>query len=198
MPPLRLEVFETELLSRSEVVVTDPGAMEEERLTAYEQGYTAGWDDATAAQTEDQAQLSAEIGRNLQALSFTFHEARTHVLSAIEPLLTDIVTRLLPETARSALAPIVREMLMPLAEGLAGTPVEIVLNPAARPTVEAILETAISFPVTLTEEPTLSEGQLYIRFGQTETHVDLDGAVAAIALAIQDFFTLSEKDNGNG
>jgi flagellar biosynthesis/type III secretory pathway protein FliH len=198
MPPLRLEVFETGQPSKTTAVVTDLGAIEEEKLSAYEQGYTAGWDDSSAAQAEEQAQLSAEIARNLQALTFTFHEARTHVLRSIEPLLADMVTRLLPEVARAALAPVVRETLQPLAEDLAGSPVEIVLNPVARPAVEAILEENAGLPVTLIEEPSLSEGQLYIRLGQAETHVDLDAAVAAIATAVQDFFTLSGKDNSNG
>jgi len=198
MPPLRLEVFTSELPTGTEAVVTDLGAMEDERLAAYEQGYTAGWDDATTAQSEEQAQLSGEIARNLQALSFTFHEARAHVLSAIEPLLTDMTALLLPKIAREALAPVILETLMPLAERMAEAPVEIVLNPASRPVVEAILENAVSFPVTLTEEPTLGEGQVYLRLGHTETYVDLDKAVAAIKSAIQDFFTLSEKDKHNG
>tara|TARA_R110002096_G_scaffold175308_1_gene351112 strand:- start:1825 stop:2421 length:597 start_codon:yes stop_codon:yes gene_type:complete len=198
MPPLRLEVFATEQQAGTGAVVTDVGTMEEERLAAYEQGYTAGWDDATTAQSEDQAQSSAEIARNLQSLSFTFHEARAHVLSAVEPLLKDMSTLLLPEIARAALAPLVLETLMPLAESMAGAPVEIVLNPASRIIVEAFLENAVNFPVTLTDEPTLGEGQLYLKIGQAETYVDLDSAVAAIKTAVQDFFTLSEKDKHNG
>jgi flagellar biosynthesis/type III secretory pathway protein FliH len=198
MPPLRLEVFETAAKSSSETVITDLGAMEEERLAAYEQGYTAGWDDAAAAQTDEEARMSADLAHNLQSLGFTYHEARVHVLKAIAPLLTELTERLLPEMAKASLATMVLETLMPLAESMADAPVEIVLNPAARPAVEAVLEKATGFPLTVTEEPTLGEGQVYLRLGHAETRVDLDGAIAEIAAALKDFFEISTKDQTHG
>jgi flagellar assembly protein FliH len=198
MPPLRLEVFETATPPADTTVVTDIGAMEEARLAAYEQGYTAGWDDATAAQAEDQTRLRADIGRNLQALGFTYQEARTHLLRAVEPLLLDITASLLPVLAREALAPVVLETLMPLAEQAADAPVRLVLNPSARPAVEGLVTAATGLPLTIVEEPTLGEGQVYLRLGETETQVDLDRAVAAVTAALRDFFALSREEAPHG
>lgn len=198
MLPLRLEVFETGSEPDAAPAAIPSGASEEDRLAAYEQGFTAGWDDATAAQADEQAQLTTTLAHNLQALGFTYHEARVHVLSSLEPLLSDLTTRLLPVVARIALAPKVVEVLMPLAEKLAETPVEIVLNPAARGAIEGVLERSGSLPVTLTEEPTLGEGQVYLRLGQSETRVDLDGAIAEITTALNDFFTLSRMEQNHG
>lgn len=194
MPPLKLESFESDpeaavVQASQHLVLT-----EDARLQAYEQGYGAGWEDAVTAQTEDQSRIRADLARNLQALGFTYHEARNHVLRAVAPLLQDMIGQLLPQVAREALGPTVLETLLPMAEHLADAPVSVVLNPAARPAVEALLaQTAL--PVSFTEEPTLGEGQVYLRFGPAETHVDLDRATALISQAVRGFFGLSEQEH---
>jgi flagellar biosynthesis/type III secretory pathway protein FliH len=197
MPPLKLEVFKTGPAS-SAAEAAESSAQEEARLAAYDQGYTAGWDDSAAAQADEQSRLNAELARNLQALSFTYHEARGHLLSAMAPLVQDMCTRLLPEIARDALAPVVLDALMPLAEDLADTPVTIVINPAARPAVESLLVTATGLPVTLREEPSLGEGQAWLQLGESETRVDLDRAITRIIAAVRGFFDLNDKDSKHG
>lgn len=196
---LKLEVFDTEEKpAKTQTVVLDRVALEDEKLASYDTGYRAGWEDANAAQSDDQSRIGADLARNLQSLGFTYHEARSHILKAIEPLMVEIVGRLLPEIARETLAPFVLETLMPLAEGLADAPVTLVLNPAARAPVEALLEQATGLPVRIEEEPTLGEGQVYIKLGAVETQVDLDKATADIAAAVRGFFDLPGKDRPNG
>jgi flagellar assembly protein FliH len=179
-------------------IVTDLSAMEEARLAAYEQGFTAGWDDATTAQADSQTRLGAEIVKNLQELSFTYQEARTHVLRAIEPLLAQMAERVLPDMARAALAPMIVETLRPMADSLADIPVVLVINPAARPAVEALIEQAGALPLIIEDEPTLGEGQAQLRFGQTETRIDLDRAVTDIAAAVRGFFDLNLTETPHG
>ena len=192
---LKLEVFETEVRpKRADMVVLDISALEEAKLASFDTGYRAGWDDAAAAQTGDQSKIGADLGRNLQSLGFTYQEARAHVLKAVEPLLLEIVGKLLPELARGSLAPMLLETLMPLADGLADAPITLVLNPAARPAVEALLEQATGLPLTIIEEPTLGEGQAWLRLGAVETNVDLDSATEKIAAAVRSFFNIPEKD----
>lgn len=197
MPLLRLEVFEANVTGAA-TVVTDSGALEEARLAAFEQGYTAGWDDAGAARSADQARMQADLARNIQSLSFTYHEARNHVLRAIEPLLIAMVDRLLPGVARAALAPIVRETLLPMAAAMAEEPMVLVLNPAAREAVEQILAQTTGLPLRIVDEPSLSEGQVYLRLGETETRIDTDRALAEISAAIRDFFTLLKDHAPDG
>ena len=197
MPPLKLEVFKLDSAGGA-AESAETAAQEEMRLAAYDQGYAAGWDDSTAAQADEQRRLQAELARNLQALSFTYHEARGHLIRAIAPLLEEMCTRLLPELAREAIAPVILDALMPLTEDLADTPVTIVINPAARPEVELLLGKATGLPVTLQDEPTLGEGQAYLRLGETETRVDLDRAITQIVAAVRGFFDLIEKDRKHG
>jgi flagellar assembly protein FliH len=194
----RLEIFEAASAFSAEPSASVFAASEEERLAAYEQGYTAGWDDATAAQSDDQAQISTSLAHNLQSIGFTFHEARMHVLGSLEPLLIDLTTHLLPALARASMGAVVAEVLTPIAEDLAETPIEIVMNPSSRPGIEAVLERTTNLPLRLTEEPSLGEGQVYLRYGQSETRIDLDAAIAEIVASLDDFFKLSKMEQNHG
>ena len=138
--------------------------------------------------------MRADLARSLQALSFTYHEARAHVLGAMTPLIQAIVAQLLPELARETLAPIVLEALMPLAEDSAEAPVTLMLNPADRAAVAALLEQATGFPAVIHDEPALAEGQVMLRLGEQELRVDLAGAVAQISTALRGFFGLMDQE----
>jgi flagellar biosynthesis/type III secretory pathway protein FliH len=196
---LKLQVFETAQEDRSKnTVVLDTMHLEETKLASYDSGYSAGWEDASAAQSSDQSKAKADLARNLQALGFTYHEARSHILKGLRPLFTEIVGRLLPEIARLTLAPIILDALIPLAETHADVPVEIRLNPSARSAVEILLQGATSLPVQITEEPSLSEGQAYLKLGSSESQVNLDRVMMEIGAAITTFFDAPKKEMSNG
>lgn len=192
MPALRLEIFDTAPApDGSPLPLVEATAVEEAKVAAFEQGYSAGWDDAAAAQQGDQGRIRADLARNLQSLSFTFQDARSHVLQAIRPLILEVTSRVLPEVAREALAPTVLDALMPLADELSEAPLTLVLNPAVRPQVEELVTQATGLPMVIEEEPSLSEGQVYIRFGPAETKVDLTQVTEDITSAVRTFFTLN-------
>lgn len=191
MPALRLEAFDTVAAADGSIQpLVEATAVEEAKVASFEQGYSAGWDDAVAAQNGDQTRIRADLARNLQSLAFTFQDARSHVLQAIRPLILEMVNRLLPEVAREALAPTVLEALTPMADELADAPLTLVLNPAVRGQVEDLVAQATGLPMVIEEEPSLPEGQVYIRFGSIETKVDLSQVTADIAIAVRAFFNL--------
>lgn len=192
----RLQVFELPDRSGDQLQIS-ASEMEEARLAAFEKGYKAGWDDAVAAQATEAARQKADMARALQDLAFTYHEAHGHVLRAMEPLLQDMVTKVLPLVARKALGQVALEALRPLAEEMAGAPVTVMVNPANRAVVEALLTEAGSLPLRCVEEPSLGDGQVYLRMGDSETRVDLDGVIAAIGTALTAFFA-SQKENADG
>ena len=192
MPALRLEIFDTAPAADGTLQpLVEVAAVEEAKVASFEQGYSAGWDDAVAAQQGDQDKIRADLARNLQSLSFTFQDARSHVLQSIRPLILEMVNRLLPEVAREALAPTVLDAVMPLAEGLADAPLTLVLNPANRAQVEALVAQATGLPMVIDEEPSMPDGQVYIRFGTAETKVDLAQVTTDIAAAVRAFFNLN-------
>ncbi|MCB2124432.1 MAG: flagellar biosynthesis protein [Rhodobacteraceae bacterium] len=191
---LQFEVFEVADRStpRAELAQDE---LEEARLQSYEQGYAAGWDDAVAAQDGEIARLRADLGRNLEDLSFTYHEAHSHVLRTLEPLLHDMVTKVLPAIARESLGHVVLDHLRPLARELAGAPITVVANPINRPLIETLLTAGSEFPLSFADEASLGEGQVYLKLGEAEARVDLDGVIAAISAAVSAFFRIEKQED---
>ena len=195
---LRLEVFDTPETLPTGMVVLDAEQLEEHRLSAYEAGYKAGWEDASAASAAEQGALRADVARNLQAMSFTYHEARTQILRALEPLLAEIAARLLPEIARAALPGQISAILLPLAEQRTEVPVTLAVSPAARTAIEALVSTPSGLPLVIVENDELGPGQASLRLGEVETRIDLDAAVAAIRALVRDFFDMPRKERRYG
>jgi flagellar assembly protein FliH len=184
--------------ARSPAPEITPEMLERTRLEGYETGYKSGWDDATRATAEDRDRIGAEFARNLQDLSFTFHEARAHVIHALEPLLGGILDQLLPRLVSETLGQTIVEELLPLAAAAADTPIEVVVGPASRPALEVLLDGAVSVPLTLVEEETLAEGQVYLRSGGLERELDFPAALTRIRAAIAALYDLNEKAFQNG
>lgn len=199
MSRIRLEVFANDdPINPDDIVITSKTEIEETRLTAFDKGYAAGWDDAVGAQSDDAARLKAEVARSVQAMAFGFQEARAHLLKSLAPLIAAMVGKLLPDVARASLAPMVLDRIMPLAETLTDAPITILLHPRARDAVEALLTLAPGLPVSLVEDRNLGEGQVYLKSTADETLIDLDRATADITAAIRGFFELSEQDRRYG
>ena len=167
--------------------------VEELRLAAYEQGYSAGWDDAVTAQNDEVARLRADLGRNLTEMSLAYRDARRHVLGTLEPLLHDMVTKVLPTIAHQTLGQMILEQLLPVAETMSAAPIIVTTGPGNREIVGRLLTAQTGLPIIVREEATLGEGQAFLKLAASETRVDLDGVIAAIAGAVAAFFRI-EKD----
>lgn len=167
--------------------------VEKARLAGYESGYQAGWDDCVKTELDEQERIGAEFARNLQDLSFTFHEARSHIMQGLEPLFAGILEKILPTLVSNTIGQTLVEELIPLASQAADIPIEIVVPPSARATIEPILLAASTVPFELLEEETLAEGQVFLRTGKTEKHIDLTGAIQRISQAINDLYDLNDK-----
>lgn len=171
---------------------------EQEKLNAFEQGYQAGWDDSSAAQHQDQSRITADLESALKDLSFTFHEARTHVLQGVEPLVRELVATILPTYAQDGLPSMVAERLATVFSELSDRPVVLSVSTRARPAVEAALPSDPGFPITIREEPTLADGQVFLNLGATEEMIDLDNAIRSVQAAIDDFFDINQRMQANG
>ncbi len=172
--------------------------LEKIRLEGYEAGYKAGWDDAVKAEEVEQNRIGAEFARNLQDMGFTFHEARAHVLNTLEPLLLGMVEKVLPELVSQTIGHSIIEEMLPLATSVADTPLEVVVRPSCRARLEPLLASATAIPITLVEEPSLAEGQVFLRAGELEKHLDFTGALDRIGKSISDLFSLNERAFQNG
>lgn len=194
---LKLETFDTAAVTSDQVAMS-LSDFEEAKLTSFETGYEAGWEDAVAAQNVEVARLREDLGRNLHTLSFTYHEARGHILHALEPLLHDMVSKVLPSIAKETLGRIVMEQLLPVAESMASAPITVMANPESLPQIRDLLTTQDSLPFVFSAEASLGEGQVYLRMTDTETRIDLDGVIKAIGAAVQTFFHIGNEEKEHG
>jgi len=162
--------------------------LEEEKLQAFERGYGAGWEDASSAEAEGRKKLSSEFANNLRELSFTYQEAHGQMVKSLEPLLSQVISSVLPMIARKSLVPQITEILEEAAKIAGEKPVEIVVGPGNLERVGEMLNAPVGLPVTLVEEDSLGEGQAYLRFGETERQIDFDTVLAGISSAVDAFF----------
>lgn len=197
MSRLKLEAFE-KIESISEHIALEPVEFEEVKLASFEQGYSAGWEDAVAAQSAETTRLRGDLGRNLLQISMSYEEARCHVLEALDPLLRDMVSKVMPRIAKDTLPQIVLDHLRPLAATIASAPVTVIGNPASLPQIRELLTSQPDLPLQFIEEPSLSEGQVYLRTGKTEQRIDLDAVIHAIGAAIASYYRIETSENTNG
>ncbi|XDA98496.1 ABC transporter ATP-binding protein [Sulfitobacter sp. LCG007] len=163
-------------------------AIEDEKLASFEAGYQAGWDDAIKAQTDERARMSSDFAQNLQEMSFSYHEAITKLSATMQPLLQEIVEKLLPTLARATLGAHVLEQLNEMLGRHAEGPIEIVVAQSNIEAVRGIVDGEFPEPFELSCEPGLGESQAFVRIGATERQVDLDAVIAGISQAMQAVF----------
>lgn len=183
-----LESFEGSDRDNARPISMSEVTLEEEKLEAFERGYTAGWDDAAKAQAEDRSRVTSDFANNLQELSFTYNEAYGHLAKALQPVLKQVVDGLLPGIARKSLGPQIMEQLNELAAGVGRQEVEIVVSPANAALMRDLLDRNAGFPVSLIQEASLGEGQAYLRFGENERQIDYGEVLAGIGQAVDAFF----------
>ncbi|VAV97123.1 hypothetical protein MNBD_ALPHA07-660 [hydrothermal vent metagenome] len=169
-------------------------SLEEQRLEAFEKGYQAGWDDSVKAQSDDSRHITADFARNLQELSFTYHEAHAAALNSLEPLLRQMVEVVLPKVARETLGTRLIEVLEDLTKTQGTGAIELVTAPANVTALEGILPDDPAMPMNIIEEGSLADGQVFIRFGNTEHEIDLTQVLEGLDLAVTGFFEENRKE----
>lgn len=169
-------------------------SLEEFKLEAFEKGYQAGWDDSAKAQSDAAGHISADLAQNLQELSFTYQEAYAAVLNALRPLIEQTVQQVLPKLAHQGLGAQVSELLSEMARDHGRQPVEMVTAPQNAAALEAVIDQHEALPIELRAEPSMSDGQVYLRFGEAEREIDLTAVLDAIESVVSGFFDEQEKE----
>ncbi len=180
------------------VETVDGERLEAEKLEAFDKGFAAGWEDATAA-CEQAASESAEAAlARLQDLSFTFHEARAHVLRSVLPLARAIAAQVVPKTLHATLGARLTEIMEKTVAEAATAEVELLVAPGESAGIEAALAGRVSFPVTVREEAGLATGTVHLRVGRSETEIDLAGFERTLTEALSALDTELEESVRNG
>ena len=175
-------------------------SLEDLELEAFENGYKAGWDDATKVHVSEQERAVIAIAQRLEDLSFTHAEATTKITSAMQPLLSKITLCLLPEIAKNALGAHVAEQLDDLLRGEVESAIEIAVAPETLEPLQKQLEGRSNLSLDFTAEPMLTSGQVYLRARKAEREINLDMVLDGIEIALDAFFTeiQQEEDSRHG
>lgn len=185
-------------LSGADLTATAQAETDAAASDIYEKGYQAGWDDAVRASADDQARIGVELGRNLQDLGFTFHEARVQILRSLEQLLTEIASSLLPALIADLAKPILIEQIESIAKDIADLPIEIVVAPGARAALEPMLTDVATYEIRIAEEPSLAEGQVFLRAGDAEKFVNYADVFQNIVSAVSTLYDQPKDTQAHG
>lgn len=184
-------------LDTQQLVLTDQ-ALEEQRLASFERGYQAGWEDASKAHAQEQDNIGSDLARNLQDLSFTFHEAQSAMLRNLEPLFDHLVQTILPTGARDSFKTRIVEELTALSHELGGGTMIVSVAPSHVEKVERLLGDPTALSVCVQADKNLGEGQAYLRLGNRERMIDLDTAINEIRQRISSFFQETREAQQHG
>jgi len=170
---------------------------EEQKLQSFEAGYQAGWDDALKAEAEDTAKLNEDFIQNLHDITFTYHEAVIKVSSALEPILTGIVERVLPELSKGSLSAHIIDQLQKLTYEALDTPIEIVLSPANDKKIQTLTSEYIQDSFVTRADASFSDEQVLLQVGALERQIDFEALIDSVSKTTRAFFheiTEQQKD----
>lgn len=172
--------------------------LENAQLTGFETGYQAGWDDAVKAKSEETKNLSADFVRSVQDMSFTYNDAYSNLTAGIQPLLTRIITSVLPKVARESLSSLIVEQINQLMETQLDNVVELVVPSQQKEVIEEFLEGKVPVPFFISEEPSLASGAVYLRVNQEEREINTDALLAEVSDAVDAFFSSIQPEVKHG
>ncbi|MDA8746701.1 hypothetical protein N9M66_00645 [Litoreibacter sp.] len=188
---LQLEDFSAALTNLANVAAQhDTKSLEKK---SFDSGYRDGWNDAFAeARTQDK-KARQDIAGALQELSFTYFEARQHIMGSFRPLLQAMMDGVLPHASKAALIPFVQQEMEALAD-MVEPPIKIACAPSNVPLLQEIVGKSASLPIDIEAEETLTSTQIQLRYTDGFSSLDTETTVKRIQAAIEQFFTPEQTE----
>ncbi|MBI6628915.1 FliH/SctL family protein [Pontibaca salina] len=193
-----LEDFSSEDSPTSSTGLISIKALEDQNLDNFEQGYSAGWEDAISAQAENRAQISAALGRSLENMSLTYHEVRTQLLASLQPLFEDLVSAVLPETMMRVFGYRIVDQLYTLTKEQTAQPVVIAVAPGESTGLKELIAQGFALLIEVHEDDDLDPGMAIIRLNSHEYELDSSELLASINQSVTSFFYHINQENTNG
>ncbi|MEM9434375.1 MAG: hypothetical protein AAGA12_10665 [Pseudomonadota bacterium] len=172
--------------AKAETVAPEPDIQSTRAI--FDEGYEQGWNDAVASSEAEHRKAQTDIAVALQETSFSYVEARMHVLKSMRPLLNAVVSVILPDLAKASLSQRIADELFKLTETLE-QPLKISCSPEDLGEIEKIVNSNASFPVRVAAEPTLAENQVVMKFENGDAEMDLQKTFDSITELLNDFYS---------
>ena len=202
MTLLQLEVFERDISTERDTVVTTAASIEGARSVAWEEGFSAGWAECDAAQQQEMQRISEALSRQLSSLTQMQNALRLQLLDEVEPVVLALVGCALPAIARESLSGLLKEALWPLIEQAVPRAVAVHCAPHCRILCEAAMAAlkrdAPHLALTLVEDASLTEQELKLVAVGGETRVDYQNVLARAEHLVRTHFDLAREEVQNG
>lgn len=173
-------------------------ALEDQRLASFEQGYSAGWEDAFSAQEKDQTRITGDLANRLEDLSFTYHEAMTQLLASVEPVFHCLVELVLPGIMAQTLSQHIVDQLCEMARGQISGPAALIVPTGVAASLSPLLAQELAMPVEIAEDANMEPGRVYLRLGSTERELDSAALLESIRDSIDAFTYQANREMSNG
>jgi flagellar biosynthesis/type III secretory pathway protein FliH len=162
--------------------------IEDEKLESFELGYQAGWEDAIRAHSKTTEKVFENLCRSVEDISLHYNEENSKALLRLKPMLTDVVTKLLPVVADRSLTAHITKVIFGLIEHSTASTIEVAVCSNKRDHIEQLLKEKLTVPIKVIGEDSLTALQAYIRVSETHQEVDLASVVTEIMEATEAFF----------
>lgn len=180
-----LEDFEIHLNPGSRRRVFSDVQLEELRLSSFETGYTAGWDDAVKSLGETQVRVAEGLEKRIEDIQFTYVEALAAMLAATEPVFRAILDQLLPSTTDPVLAGTLLDELNVLAREAGDAGLVLTVPVGSSDYVGRAVGNTPAVPVKIVEDSAFPPDRAAIKLAAEEHEIDLAGFAAAMRETIE-------------
>jgi len=190
-----LEDFGNAGIVQTAQMVSDE-SLEEQKLVSFENGYTAGWDDAVGAQDRETSKISTTLANSLQDMSFTYHEAQSQLIESLDPMFKVLTSAILPDAMAASFGHHIVDQLTDMAKGQADQPMVISVASGEGAGVRSALTQNFSVEIKVRENPDLAPGQAYLRVGGLEREINSGALLDSIRESV-DAFSFHVKEDAN-
>lgn len=170
--------------------------VEEQKLVSFENGYTAGWDDAVGAQERETSKISVTLANSLEDMSFTYHEAQNQLIESLDPMFKVLTSAILPDALAASFGHHIVDQLTDLAKDQTGQPLVITVASGEAAGVRSALTQTFSVEIKVREDSELSPGQAYLRVGNLEREINSAALLESIRDSV-DAFSYQVKEDAN-
>ncbi|WP_425044964.1 ABC transporter ATP-binding protein [Primorskyibacter sp. S87] len=167
--------------------------LEDQRLASFEQGYSAGWEDAIDAQAQEQGKLTERFVQSVEDMSFGYHEAQGQLIETLTPVFRSLIDVVLPTALNECLGQHLVEQLSEIAQEEVEQPVFLHVPAGMAGALRPVLVKEVSMPLRVTEDAALGAGQVHIRVGDVEREIDAEHLLNSIREAVAAFIYQSTE-----
>lgn len=163
--------------------------LNEERLSSFEQGYQAGWDDSLKASGSNEKQALEEISKAFSELSVSRERIYTELLENMRPLIDGIVDSTLPAILKESLGLQVGVLIHDYIQKHGGGEIIVTVAPGQKEILSKVTNRFVDLPIHFKEVSRIEPSEVKINFcGVDESEIDTMELALQIKSSIDDFF----------